>query len=164
MKSRAMKHLKLLTTTFLFLGFTAQMLAQSETSIRKLCPGYPQDDICCQKNNGTWVRSDSINFCYLNLLSSAVTKSDCMAMGGYAYWRNDSTMMCIPKGILFVSGKVMSFDEATSSLSLNAEGDTYHILTINPMAVPTTGEEIEVYYTVDGDGKLRASSVYQQVK
>ncbi|MEO5905851.1 MAG: hypothetical protein ABIQ11_03955 [Saprospiraceae bacterium] len=159
-----MKHLKLLTASFLLLGFAAHINAQSETSVRKLCPGYPQDEMCCQKNNGTWVRGDSTNFCYLNLLSSAVTKSDCMAMGGYAYWRNDSTMMCIPKGILFVSGKVMTFDEATSSLSLNSEGDTYHILTVNSMAVPKAGEDVEVYYTVDGDGKLRASSVYQQMK
>lgn len=159
-----MNYLRLLFATILIIGFSLQTRAQSETSVRKSCPGYPQEEVCCQKNNGTWVRGDSTSFCYLNLLSSAVTKSDCMAMGGYAYWRNDSTMMCIPKGILFVSGKVMTFDEATSSLILNAEGDTYQILTINPIAIPKTGEEIEVYFTVDGDGKLRASSVYLKVR
>ena len=154
-----MKNLKILTLMFFVLGFASPGFTQIDIPDLKACVGYPQDEACCQKNGGSWVLSDSGSFCFLNLRSSPLTKADCMNAGGYTYWRNDSTMMCLPKGILFVSGKVSEVNDDIKSIVLMSDGDTYHISTADQMVPVQTGELIEVYYTVDIDGTMRSRSV-----
>ena len=109
------------------------------------------------------VSDDSSSFCYLNLLTSKVTKAECMDAGGYAYWRNDSTMLCIPKGMMVMTGNVSSVDENAKSIFLLSEGNTYSIIT--PWAaLPKQGEYIDVYYTMNPDGSMHGKTCHPVVR
>ena len=149
-----MKNLK-----FHFLSFCSFLLtlgsgiAQNEISGISQCPGYPMDESCCLNNKGLWMENDSSHFCYVNLRASRITKLDCMNAGGYAYWKNDSTMLCIPRGTLVMTGAVSSVDETSKTIMLKSDGDIFTIMAPQ-MGLPKAGERIDLYYTVEPDGTM----------
>ena len=115
------------------------------------CAGYPKDETCCLKNRGAMVTDENGDFCYLNLLTSRVTKAQCMDASGYAYWRNDTTMLCLPKGTMVMTGDVSSVDENAKSIIITSDGTTYTVLGTH-MMLPKSGERIDLYYTMEPDG------------
>ena len=154
-----MKNFKILILHVFLLGLAiVQGYSQTEVIAEPACKGYPQDEMCCQKNRGAWVISEPSNFCYLNLLTSRATKAGCLESGGYAYWRNDSTLLCIPKGTLVMSGNVIETDEAFKTIALMSGGQSYTIIA-GDAVLPKQGDQVDVYYTVDPDGTMRGKSV-----
>jgi len=155
-----MKNFRILILQLLFLGVLAfEGYSQNEVTATPACKGYPQDEMCCQKNRGSWVMNDSTHFCYLNLLTSRATKAGCLEAGGYAYWRNDSTLLCIPKGTLVMTGNVVETDEAFKTIALMSEGQTYTIIA-GDAVLPKQGDKIDIYYTVDPNGTMRATTCH----
>jgi len=143
-----MKCFKILSACFLF--FMA-ITVNAQDANTDNCKTYPRESNCCQQHQGAWVTDGAQNFCYLNLRPSTLTKSDCMEAGGYAFWRNDSTMLCIPKGTLVMTGNVSSVDESGKMITLVSEGETFTIKAPE-MELPQSGVVVDMYYTVDPDG------------
>lgn len=149
-----MKNLKILFISLsAFLLNLGSGIAQNEVSGSTQCPGYPMDETCCFNNKGLWMENDSSHFCYVNLRASRVTKLDCMNAGGYAYWKNDSTMLCIPRGTLVMTGDVSSVDETSKTIMLISDGNTFTIMAPQ-MGLPKAGERIDLYYMVEPDGTI----------
>ena len=149
-----MKNLKILFLSFcaIFLHLESG-IGQNEASGSKPCPGYPKDESCCLDHKGLWMENDGSKFCYVNLLTSRATKLDCMNAGGYAYWKNDSTMLCIPRGTLVMTGDVSAVDETSKTIILMSDGNTFTVMAPQ-MGLPEAGQRIDLYYTVEPDDTI----------
>lgn len=152
-----MKRKLVLSPLFLFLIFNGSLFAQIEDVGVTPCSGYPSSETCCQEVNGLWMPGDTSNFCYLDLWSSRVTKLDCMTAGGYAHWRNDTTMLCLPKGVLLMSGEVTAIDESLKTIALLSDGQSYSIHG-DDMILPLQGSRIDLFYIIDPDGVMRGKT------
>ena len=129
--------------------FSPTLFSQDASSSN--CTGYPADETCCLKNRGAMVTDQNGDFCYLNLLTSRATKAQCLDAGGYTYWKNDSTILCLPKGVSVLTGDVSAVDENAKTIIISADGTTYTILG-SSMMLPKSGERIDIYYTTDPEG------------
>lgn len=149
-----MKRKLVLSPLLLFLFLSGPLFSQTEDMSTAPCSGYPASEACCQEVNGLWMQGDSAKFCYLDLWSSRVTKLDCMNAGGYAHWRNDTTMLCLPKGVLLMSGEVTAIDESLKTIALLSDGQSFDIHG-DEMILPAEGTRIDLFYIIDPDGVMR---------
>ena len=150
------KSIMILMSLFISGIFSAPLFAQTTTN----CTGYPKDEFCCTKNRGTMVSDSGQTFCYLNLLTTKVTKADCMEAGGYTYWRNDTTMFCLPKGMMVMTGTVSSVNDSTSTM-IFVSGNEAYTIHAPALSIPDPAEPIDLYYIIDPEGIMHAKHATQ---
>ncbi len=149
-----MKKICLLAFTTFLIGFATHLKAQNQ------CKGYPQEQSCCNFDDGTWIIKPTGGFCYMNLgPESSLNAIDCINADGDLVKMNDGSRFCVPKGVKTINGNIVFVNTKSQNILVASNGATYKFKTNDLKGILTTEMAADIFYRFDKDSTMRATAI-----